>query len=82
MSNEVEIDGVSKMVAWGDVKHQDLTGTIKSVHKGKVQFEDGTVLDNPESAEWAAAADLALWCPTPFLCPNRFLKCSGLIRDG
>ena len=45
----VQIDGVLRKVIWGDAKHAECTGKIKSVEekwKGKVQLEDGQEFEN------------------------------------
>ena len=45
-SENVSIDGSSQVVAWGDAKHHDCTGKIKSVEveqNGRVLLEDGQV---------------------------------------
>ena len=47
--DEVFVDGVARTVNWGDAKHHDLQGTIKSVEekfKGKVELEDGQEFEN------------------------------------
>ena len=47
--DDVKIDDVSRSIAWGDAKHHDCTGTIKSVEekpKGKVQLTDKQEFEN------------------------------------
>ena len=45
----VTIDGVSRMVFWGNATHHDCSGTIESVEEkqnGRVQLEDGQEFQN------------------------------------
>ena len=47
--DDVKVDGVPRVVPWGNAKHLDCTGKIKSVeekYKGKVQLEDGKTFEN------------------------------------
>jgi len=48
----VKIGGMPRYISWGDAKHHDCSGNIKSVeekHKGKVQLEDEQEFENGEN---------------------------------
>ena len=47
--DDVKIDGVSRIISWGNSCHHNCSGTIQSVDetpKGRVQLEDGESFEN------------------------------------
>ena len=47
--NDVLVDGKVRFVYWGDAKHNNMQGTVKSIdpkYKGKVELESGHVFEN------------------------------------
>ena len=58
----VKVEGVARAVTWGDAKHHDCSGKIKSIEElpgGKVKLEDGHEFENGTAGVARASGHVA-----------------------